>query len=387
MLDEGNGARRSRIELRSLDTRPRTRREARLAQKMEEAASARRAAKAASARRSRRAAHGEGLSIEALLARAEAPTRRAAKHAAPSVEAGTEVLSARELATQASEAIALGRSENEKYAREAHARQAEACQAEAREADASRAPRFDLDSARRRLVLFGTAVAAALAIPAAMTLQGSASQPLTESVVATAQAEWTTPASLTGASTAELRSQAKAAAQTPSLSCATTGGASGTRAALAVPTSNLIVMPLQTGVYRVSSPFGARVDPITGGASVHAGQDYAAPAGTPIHAVADGTVLHAGEGIEGRSNNLIIVEHQVGDLKFQSWYIHMYDDGVLVQEGDVVKAGQIIGTVGSNGYSTGPHLHLEIHDAEGELVDPAQFLTDHAAVPVEDLCS
>ncbi|OCA94618.1 peptidoglycan DD-metalloendopeptidase family protein [Actinobaculum suis] len=249
----------------------------------------------------------------------------------------------------------------------------------------SRASRLGLT--RRRLMLVGTAAIAGIAFPAAMTFQGAASQPLTSSVVGPdSEEDLTTPASLTGARTAQVKSQVRAAAQESVPSCAVTSGASGTRTALAVPTSEIIVMPLESGVYRVSSPFGVRTDPITGGRSVHAGQDYAAPAGTPIHAVANGKVVHAGAGIEGRSNNLIIIEHEVGGVKFQSWYVHMYDDGVFVKEGDEVTVGQVIGAVGSNGYSTGPHLHLEIHDAQGELMDPAVFLAEHKAVPVEDLC-
>ncbi|WP_049619990.1 M23 family metallopeptidase [Actinobaculum suis] len=249
----------------------------------------------------------------------------------------------------------------------------------------SRASRLGLT--RRRLMLVGTAAIAGIAFPAAMTFQGAASQPLTSSVVGPdSEEDLTTPASLTGARTAQVKSQVRAAAQESVPSCAVTSGASGTRTALAVPTSEIIVMPLESGVYRVSSPFGVRTDPITGGRSVHAGQDYAAPAGTPIHAVANGKVVHAGAGIEGRSNNLIIIEHEVGGVKFQSWYVHMYDDGVFVKEGDEVTVGQVIGAVGSNGYSTGPHLHLEIHDAHGELMDPAVFLAEHKAVPVEDLC-
>lgn len=146
-------------------------------------------------------------------------------------------------------------------------------------------------------------------------------------------------------------------------------------------------MPLQQGVYRLTSAFGYRVDPIYGDVSMHAGQDFAAPMGTPIHAVADGVVTHAGAGIQGRSSNLIIVKHEIGGKTYYTWYIHMYDNGVLVKKGDKVKAGQTIGLVGSNGNSTGPHLHLEVHSAADKLMDPVAFLKSHGAQDPTKLCN
>ncbi|MDY5138487.1 M23 family metallopeptidase, partial [Actinotignum timonense] len=178
----------------------------------------------------------------------------------------------------------------------------------------------------------------------------------------------------------------RTAAANPRRACPTSAGASGTRAAFDIPTDRLIVKPLPEGSYRLTSPFGTRVDPISGEVSSHAGQDFGAPAGTPIHAIADGVVKHAGEGIQGRSNNLIIIEHTINGEKFSSWYIHMYDDGVFVKAGDKVKAGDVIGAVGSNGYSTGPHLHLEIHAANDELLDPLAFLEERQAQPLEADC-
>ena len=158
------------------------------------------------------------------------------------------------------------------------------------------------------------------------------------------------------------------------------------RAAHVKDTSNTVVSPLPEGVYRLTSPFGYRVDPISGGYSEHAGQDYAAPMGTPIHAVAEGVVTHAGPGIQGRSNNLIIIQHKINGETFYTWYIHMYDNGVLVKKGDTVKAGQVIGKVGSNGNSTGPHLHLEVHDQNDKLMNPVQFLKDQKAVDASQVC-
>lgn len=216
-----------------------------------------------------------------------------------------------------------------------------------------------------------------------------AAQAYTNSLVGGSAAEATTPQALTGSDTAAARSATNSASEQARSNAASSAcvaeGAQGVRAAF-VDSSNYIVMPLENGVYRLSSAFGYRVDPIYGDYSLHAGQDMAAPLNTPIYAIADGTVTHAGEGIEGRSNNLIIIKHEINGEVFYSWYIHMYDDGVLVEEGDKVTAGQQIGKVGSNGNSTGPHLHLEIHDADDELQDPLEFLSEHGAVYISELC-
>ena len=201
------------------------------------------------------------------------------------------------------------------------------------------------------------------------------------------------PAALTGDANAQARSmanefshQAKENENNETTTCSA-AGAAGARAAFAGShKGGQIVMPLQQGVYRLTSAFGYRVDPIYGDVSMHAGQDFAAPMGTPIHAVADGVVTHAGAGIQGRSSNLIIVKHEIGGKTYYTWYIHMYDNGVLVKKGDTVKAGQVIGKVGSNGNSTGPHLHLEVHDQNDKLMNPVQFLKDQKAVDASQVC-
>ncbi|VEI13746.1 M23 family metallopeptidase [Trueperella bialowiezensis] len=156
-----------------------------------------------------------------------------------------------------------------------------------------------------------------------------------------------------------------------------------------------VVMPMAANTYRITSPFGWRLDPFSYTPSIHLGVDMAAPTGTPIYAMADGTVVHAGEGIDGRSNNVIVIEHEINGEKYMSWYVHMYDDGVFVKTGDVVKAGQHIGAVGSNGRSTGPHLHFEIHTGHelvledgsiDNIIDPMDKLNELGAIDVSDLC-
>lgn len=159
------------------------------------------------------------------------------------------------------------------------------------------------------------------------------------------------------------------------------GGANGARAAVV---GESVVMPLAAGTYTQSSLYGNRMHPIFGTYSMHTGTDFAASVGTPIHVIADGVVTHAGEGIDGRSSMLVIVEHDIEGQTVYSWYNHMYADGVYVEEGQSLRAGDVLGGVGSNGNSTGPHLHLEIHlDDEGTTTDPGAFLADHDAVLLE----
>ncbi len=161
-------------------------------------------------------------------------------------------------------------------------------------------------------------------------------------------------------------------------------GANGAGAALG---AERVVMPLVAGSYTQSSLYGNRVHPINGAWSMHAGLDFAAPLGTDIHSVADGVVVHAGEGLDGRSSMLVIIEHEIDGVTFYSWYVHMYADGVFVTEGQQVRAGEVIGEVGNNGNSTGPHLHLEIHlDEEGTTTDPGAFLADRDAVLLSADC-
>ena len=87
----------------------------------------------------------------------------------------------------------------------------------------------------------------------------------------------------------------------------------------------------------------------------HGGLDIAAPQGTPIKATTGGKILLAAKGLY-YTGNIVIIDH---GYDLQSMYIHMQD--INVKKGDLVKQGQVIGTVGSTGRSTGPHLHWNIY--------------------------
>ena len=106
------------------------------------------------------------------------------------------------------------------------------------------------------------------------------------------------------------------------------------------------------GIY-ISSPYGYRIHPITNKEAFHSGIDIAAPIGTHVHSMADGIVIYAKP--NGLSGNEIKIQHGKGAY---TRYMHM--DKRCVNMGDIVKKGQVIGTVGNTGRSTGPHLHFEL---------------------------
>ena len=141
-------------------------------------------------------------------------------------------------------------------------------------------------------------------------------------------------------------------------------GASARDAVASVPTESGDLLSPVAG--RVSSTFGERRDPFTGEPDFHAGLDLAAPAGTPVRAAADGTVDFSGR--RGDAGNLVEIAHADGT---RTRYAHL--DSMKVQAGETVRAGQVLGAVGSTGRSTGPHLHFAVERA-GQLVDPKPLL-------------
>lgn len=161
------------------------------------------------------------------------------------------------------------------------------------------------------------------------------------------------------------------------------GAANGAAAAeVAAVQAPDLIMPLAEGSYRLTSHYGYRS--LWGRHSMHTGLDMAATAGTPIHSIADGVVEYTGPGKDGRSSMLIIIRHDLDGQVVRSWYVHMYSNGVYTTPGQQVKVGQVIGAVGSNGNSTGPHLHLEIHlDDNLTTTDPGVWLAANGAAPLD----
>jgi murein DD-endopeptidase MepM/ murein hydrolase activator NlpD len=116
----------------------------------------------------------------------------------------------------------------------------------------------------------------------------------------------------------------------------------------------------------VTSGFGYRIHPIFHVRKMHTGVDFDVDMGTPIKAAAAGTVIFAGW--RGGYGKCTIIAHGGGIVT-----LYGHQSQILVSAGQQVKQGQVIGKVGSTGYSTGPHLHFEVR-VNGSPVDPLKYL-------------
>ncbi|MFA5537573.1 MAG: M23 family metallopeptidase [Gemmobacter sp.] len=131
------------------------------------------------------------------------------------------------------------------------------------------------------------------------------------------------------------------------------GGAARLREGMVTPVSGVL-----------TSGFGPRMHPVLGVARLHRGVDWAAPTGTPVVAAFDGEVAFAGDG-QGYGN-LVRLSHAGGR---ETRYAHLDGFAEGLAPGRRVRAGEVIGTVGTTGLSTGPHLHFELYEG-GDSVDP-----------------
>ena len=132
------------------------------------------------------------------------------------------------------------------------------------------------------------------------------------------------------------------------------------------PSTSGFISPLPGGAY-VTCAYGWRIHPIWGDKRFHSGVDLGASQGTPIYAIAAGTVTTATYG--DANGYYVSISHGNG---YGSVYCHMTNYTVSV--GDSVSQGQVIGYVGSTGWSTGPHLHFEIH-VNGSTVNPMDYIS------------
>jgi murein DD-endopeptidase MepM/ murein hydrolase activator NlpD len=126
--------------------------------------------------------------------------------------------------------------------------------------------------------------------------------------------------------------------------------------------------PLKGARGNITNGFGFSKHPFTGGAYVHMGIDIAWAYGTPIVATANGKVLKIDFDPMGLGQ-YVVIRHDFG---FHTRYGHL--DRSVVQKGQEVRRGQVIGYMGNSGLSTGPHLHYEVGIGTN-LVDPKQFLS------------
>lgn len=116
----------------------------------------------------------------------------------------------------------------------------------------------------------------------------------------------------------------------------------------------------------ITSTFGYRKSPFTGLRDFHHGLDIGAKIGTPVKSAADGKVTYAGK--QGPLGNLVVIDHGHGML---TRYGHL--NTILINRGDFVKRGEVIGEVGNTGRSTGSHLHYEVH-LNGVPVNPQKYI-------------
>lgn len=118
--------------------------------------------------------------------------------------------------------------------------------------------------------------------------------------------------------------------------------------------------------FTVTSPFGWRIHPITGEETFHSGVDIGADEGTLISSIFPGEVVYTGPW--GGYGNIVVIFH--GDGKFT---LYGHCSTLLVQKEQKVQRGQAIAQVGSTGFSTGPHVHIE-YWVNGEYHDPMEIL-------------
>jgi murein DD-endopeptidase MepM/ murein hydrolase activator NlpD len=142
-------------------------------------------------------------------------------------------------------------------------------------------------------------------------------------------------------------------------------------AAVCFPIRKAISLPANSYVFpvvypRLSSSFGMRKHPIWKVSRHHSGIDLAAPIGSFVRAISSGLVIFSDP--HGGYGNLIVIAHKNG---ITSHYGHL--EKMRVNPGDRVVAGQIIGTVGTTGHSTGPHLHFEIRKS-GKPLNPVKYM-------------
>lgn len=155
-------------------------------------------------------------------------------------------------------------------------------------------------------------------------------------------------------------------ALTPEQDLALLGDALARRRQLDAVAAHLPLRQPVAGPLEVTSGFGARSDPFYHRLALHTGVDLREDYGSPVRAVAAGTVTIAGP--QSGYGTLIEIDHGNG---YATRYAHL--SALAVKVGDRVAAGATVGQVGTTGRSTGPHLHYEVRIA-GEPVDPARYL-------------
>ena len=168
-----------------------------------------------------------------------------------------------------------------------------------------------------------------------------------------------------------------AAFVTPNFNPALTAAAPFAAAPFAAPRTVSIPSRIPVEGVRLTSDFGMRWHPVTGGRHAHKGVDLAGPIGTPVHATADAVV---GKAEWFSSYGLYVALEHGGDIETR--YGHM--SRLNVYAGQHVRKGDVIGYIGTTGRSTGPHLHYEVR-ISGVAVNPIPYMqADQFSHPAED---
>ena len=127
------------------------------------------------------------------------------------------------------------------------------------------------------------------------------------------------------------------------------------------------IWPIKGGLGHFSMPFGQALHPITGQWYIHKGLDISTyRSGDPVISTANGQVVTVT--YDASFGNYVIIQHKYG---YYTRYAHM--QSVRVKTGQFVSQGEVIGTIGNSGVSTGPHLHYEVHIGS-DVVDPAKYV-------------
>lgn len=134
---------------------------------------------------------------------------------------------------------------------------------------------------------------------------------------------------------------------------------------------NQWVLPIDPAVYRLTARFG---ETSSLWSRYHTGLDFAAPTGTPIRAIANGVVTSVG--YDSSYGNKTVITLDDGT---ELWFCHQ--NSYTVDVGQEVRAGDLIGYVGSTGNVTGSHLHLEVRPGAGDPVDPYEALVAQGLQP------
>jgi murein DD-endopeptidase MepM/ murein hydrolase activator NlpD len=136
------------------------------------------------------------------------------------------------------------------------------------------------------------------------------------------------------------------------------------------PRAGTLAWPVQGPI---TSPFGMRVHPVTGVYKLHTGTDLGVGCGTPVHVALPGTVIQAGWN-SAYGWRTVVSHGNVGGVLLTTTYNHQTHIDVSV--GQQVAGGDVIGTSGTTGFSTGCHLHFELY-VNSALVDPEPWLPPH----------